>query len=227
MLDPERVNRSKALHDEEFERMNKAYRAGVIVAVPAALHHCREYQVSPPEWLVEAALHLLCDLLKRERSKNRGRSGGAIDRYRQDMVDFIRWDEVIALREHQQRSVRLMATYSTCPSSSEEDIYAEEAAKAAWLGCTLTRLYDCASETLERTEAFGSRDSIKRSYLTVERSSRHSLRAYRYCLFHALVVRMLGFEEDLGYGRHAKIRPWRSSQLPPERKPGRAKKRAA
>jgi hypothetical protein len=218
MLDPERARRVRVLHDFEFERLSKAYQAGVMVAVPAALCHCREHGIAPPAWVIEAALQMLCDLLKREKSTNRGRSGGAIARYRQDKIDFIRWNEVFALREEQQRSLELMEKYPTCPSPSLDPIYAEEVAKAAWLGRSLSRLYACASEALEKTEAFGSPDSIKRSYLQVERSNRRSLQAYRYCLFHALFVRMLGFEDDLGYGRHAKVAPWRTSTLGPERR---------
>lgn len=196
-------------HNEEYERMRKAYKAGVIVAVPAALHYCLEWGYGPPQWVLEAALEQLCDLLRREKSKKRGRSAGAVARYRQDMIDFMRWNEVIVLRDEQQRSIRLMKTYPTCPSPGQASIYVQEVAKAKWLGHTRTRLYECASEALEGTDAFGSPESIKRSCLAVNRNNRLSLAAFRYCQFHPLLVRMLGFEEDLGYSRCAKIAPWR------------------
>lgn len=223
MLDSVRSSAVQELHRQEFEQLRNAYEAGVIVAAPAALHYCLEWGVAPPQWVVEAALHELCDLLKREKSKRRGRAAGAIARYRQDMVDFMRWNQVVVLREEQQRSTRLMETYPTCPSQGQARIYAEEAAKAEWLGHTLTRVYECASEGLEGTDAFGSPESIKRSCRAVDRNNRRPLDAFRYCQFHPLFVRMLGFEDDLGYSRCAKIAPWRPRSSPRGRRSGRSR----
>src|SRR6266511_2008123 len=78
---------------EEFDRLElesfqNMVQAGVVVAVPAALHYCAEHEISAPAWLIKAALDLLCDLLKREKSTKRGRAAGAIARYRQDMIDM-------------------------------------------------------------------------------------------------------------------------------------------
>jgi hypothetical protein len=209
MLDSVRSSAVDRLNHEELERCRKAYEAGVTVAVPAALYHCLEYDVEPPRWLLKAALQEQCDLLRREKSKKRGRSVGGIARYRQDKVDFIRWDEVYTLREHQERSIQLMKEYPSCPSPGEAKLYAEEVAKAKWLGHTWKRLYECASEQLEATEAFGCPDSIKRSWLEVNRNNRHPHKRFRYCLFPRLFVDMLGFEDDLGYGHSAKVQPWR------------------
>jgi hypothetical protein len=99
------------LREEELERLKKALDAGVVLAVPAALHYCREHELQAPAWAIQAALDLLCDLLKRETSQNLGRSGGAVARHRQDLVDFIRWNEVEVLRENQERSIPLMSEY--------------------------------------------------------------------------------------------------------------------
>src|SRR5262249_46483840 len=145
----------------------------VVLAAPAALHYCLEHDIAPPRWVAEAALLLLCDLLKREKSKRRGRAGGSVARYRQDMIDFLRWNEVDVLRNEQQRSKRLMSEYPVCPAPRLKQTYDSEVEKAKWLGTSAKRLYECVSEVIEQTEAFGSAESIKRSYRQVQRNNRH------------------------------------------------------
>src|SRR5262249_25562918 len=111
MDDIERANRVAEFDRRELELLRKCYEAKVVLAAPAALHYCLEHDIAPPRWVAEAALLLLCDLLKREKSKRRGRAGGSVARYRQDMIDFLRWNEVDVLRNEQQRSKRLMSEY--------------------------------------------------------------------------------------------------------------------
>jgi hypothetical protein len=221
MLDQKRMNRISTFHDMELEKLQKAHESGVIIAVPAALHYCHEHDRVPPPWLIQAALDLLCDLLRREKSTKRGRSAGAVARYRQDMIDFVRWNEVTVLEENQQRSMELMSTYPTCPSPLEADIYTQEGAKAEWLGTSRSRLYHCVSEVLEKTDAFGSPESIKRSYLQVQRNERDPAKAFRYYLLPYPFLSKLGIEGDLGYGRHAKIQAWRTSPLCTYKRPAR------
>jgi hypothetical protein len=213
MRNEEQHSRVRVLHEMELERLQKARDAGVVIAVPAALDYCLEHDLAPPAWLIQAASDLLCDLLRREKSNKRGRSAGSVARYRQDMVDFVRWNEVEVLGEHQQRSIELMTTYPTCPSPSQSGIYAEEAVKAEWLGTSRSRIYQCVSEVLERTDAFGSPESIKRSCRQVRRNERNPAHAFRYYLLPHPFLQKLGIDSDLGYGRHAKIQAWRTSPL--------------
>lgn len=213
MSDPNQSSHATVFHEQELERLRKACEADVKIAVPAALDYCLEHGLAPPSWVVQAASTLLCDLLRREKSQKRGRSAGAVARYRQDMIDFLRWNEVEVLKEHQQRSIELLSRYPACPSPNQADIYAEEVAKAEWLGSSLSRIYDCVSEVLERTDAFGSPESIKRSYRQVQLSGRNSSHVFRYCLLPDPFLRKLGIDGDLGYGRHAKIAAWRQSPL--------------
>src|SRR5262245_41561974 len=76
------------------------------LATAAALHFCAKYYVCPPEWLVERALELICQLLKREKSSKRGRAAGAITRYQQDLWHLERWDAVKGIQYARQRSRR-------------------------------------------------------------------------------------------------------------------------
>ena len=220
MLESERRNRVRILDEMELESLKKARDAGVIIAVPAALDYCLEHGLPPPSWLVQAASDLLCDLLTREKSTKRGRSAGAVARYRQDMVDFLRWNEVEVVLENQQRSNELLTTYPTNPSPGQADIYAEEVAKAEWLGTSRSRIYQCVSEVLEKTDAFGGPESIKRSHRQVRRNERTPAQAFRYYQLPEPFLAKLGIDGDLGYGRYAKIRPWRTS-------PRRARKTSA
>lgn len=218
MTDSEECDYLSLFHASELDNLKKAHDAGVVIAVPAALDYCLENDLVPPSWLVQAAVELLCDLLKREKSTKRGRSAGAIARHRQDMIDLTRWDSVVRLQEDQQRSRKVMSTYPTCPSAAEAHIYAEEVAKAEWLGSLRWRIFQCASEMLERTEAFGSPESFKRSYRQVERCRHNPSLASRYYLLPEPFLAKLGIRGDLGYGRRAKIRPWRTSPLCAPRK---------
>lgn len=211
MLESERRNRVRILDEIELERLKKAHDAGVVIAVPAALDYCLEHGLPPPSWLVKAASDLLCDLLTREKSTRRGRSAGAVARYRQDMVDFLRWNEVEVLLENQQRSTELLTTYPTNPSPDQGDIYAEEVAKAEWLGTSRSRIYQCVSEVLEKTDAFGGPESIKRSHRQVQCAGRSPAQSSRYYLLPYRFLAKFGIDGDLGYGRYAKIRPWRTS----------------
>jgi hypothetical protein len=196
------------MNQRELELFRQMVDAGVLVGVPAALHFCIEHVVPAPGWLLGAAMTLLCDLLKREKSTQRGRARGAVARYRQDMVDFIRWNEVLVIREKQVLSAETVAAYSIRPGDPMYERFKEEVARHKWLGRSLSDAFECVSEMLERTDAHGSPDSIKRSYRQVERNHRHRTERYRYCLLHPLFLKMLGIEDDLGYGRGAKIAPW-------------------
>jgi hypothetical protein len=196
----------EAMDRRELEEFKNAVEAGVVVAVPAALYFCSEHGVSVPQWLAKAASELLCDLLKREKSTKRGRSGGAVARYRQDLIDMTRWNEVIVIREKQQQVRHEIEYYS----NSSMRMSSEQIARAGWLGRSLSRAFECVSDVFERTEAFGSPESIKRSYREVARNMGDPSQAQRYSIFHPLFLQMLGIDDDLGYGRRVKMMPWRT-----------------
>jgi hypothetical protein len=226
MSDPSRPNEAlEGIHRRELELFRRIVEAGVMIGVPAALHYCDEHKVNAPAWLVKAALHVLCDLLKREKSTKRGRAAGIVARHHQDMIDMMRWDEVCVLREKQALLHDSLSTYSKTSIASSR-LFQEELQRADWIGHSLSRIFECVSEILERTEAFGSAESIRRSYREVERNHRSSTKAYRYRVLHPLLLRMLGINDDLGYGRGAKLVPWRNKdgkkKLPVKRRARRA-----
>lgn len=226
MLDSATPSLIKDYHSAEVERLRKAYEEGVIVAVPAALHYCSENKIAPPPWVVEAALILLCDLLKRTKAKELGRANSPIARYCQNKIDFMRWDQVVSLREEQQRSIESIRDYPPCNSPLEREMYARESAKAEWLGHTLTRLFDCASEALVGTEAFAGREAIKKSYLAVDRYNRESVAPFKYCLFDPKLARLLGFG-SLGDGFSTRSAPWQRNRVQHRRRPRLSRKRSA
>ena len=200
-----------AFHRREMDLFERMVEADITLGVPAALHYCSEHGLPVPAWLVKAALDLLCDLLKREVSTKRGRSGGAVARYHQDMIDMTRWNEVCVLRENQHRAHESISMYKETSLASTSR-FAEEVARAKWLGRTLSRAFECASDVFERTEAFGSPESVKRSYRVVARDINHPVRAFRYHMLDPNFLQKVGIDPDLGYGRHGKIAPWRQQR---------------
>jgi hypothetical protein len=168
-----------ALHEHELARLETMAQSGVALAVPAALHYCVQHQLSPPPWLLPATTEMLCGLLKREKSTKRGRACGPVARYRQDMIDYARWDQVMVVREKQQeilKQVQKLRSLPTIPKS----ILDEQEKMLAWVGHTLNRAFECASMLLEGSEAFGSAEAMKRSYFQVRRNSKDSDRTLRY-----------------------------------------------
>jgi hypothetical protein len=208
----------RAIDEREMEIFRRMYEADVKLAIPAALYYCNEHEFAPPTWLVRAALEFLCDLLKRERSTKRGRSGGTVARYHQDTIDFVRWNEVTVIRDKQAESHRTVTDWADMwaahadTSAADRKYFQEYLDRDRWLGRSLKRAYECVAETLERTEAFGSPESVKRSYREVTQNLRKPREAVRYHILNMLFLRMVGIDGHLGYGHGAKIAPWRSSK---------------
>jgi hypothetical protein len=170
--------------------------SGVVVAIAAALHYCRQHRLHVPPWAVAAADELLCDLLRRERSNRRGRACGAVARHRQDMIDYARWDQVKDVRQRQieiaEQVEELRGLANVAPERLEE-----REKMLAWAGSTLNRAFECAAMILEGSEAYGSPDAIKRSYFQVERNSHDPGQALRYHMLDAEFLRMLGLKHEI------------------------------
>ena len=130
-------SRIDELNRERFEVYERMWRLGSLLGVPAALHHSIEYGCSPPPWVAEAALKLICDLLKREKSKKRGRAASVLARYRQDYIDHIRWNTVICLEEKQKPLHQSLIDYASLAGTK---LYQDEVKRAEWLG-TNSRSY--------------------------------------------------------------------------------------
>jgi hypothetical protein len=150
------------------------------LGVAAALDYCAEHDVPVPEWVAKGAAALLCDLLKREVSQKRGRSSGFVARYRQDMVDFIRWDTVKEVRDKQPElleEVKELQARNGIP----KHFLKEREKYLGWVGNTLDRAFECAAMILRDAGAAASINAVRKSYRLVIRGSgkRRTLRYYQ------------------------------------------------
>lgn len=186
------------LHASELACFEMMARSGVSVAVPAALHYCVEHQLNAPSWLLPAATDMHCSLLKREKSNKRGRSCGAVARYRQDMIDYARWDQIMVVRE-KQRDILEQAQGLRKLANVPKSLLGEHEKMLAWVGRSLNRAFECAAMLLEGSEAYGSPEAMKRSYFQVRRNSRDPSQAPRYHLLNRPILHKLGLEHDIGH----------------------------
>ena len=107
------------LHANELACLETMAQSGVQLVVPAALHYCIQHELTPPPWLLPTVTEMLCGLLKREKSTKRGRSCGAVARYRQDMIDYARWDQVMVVREKQKEILEQVQELRKPPRSQK------------------------------------------------------------------------------------------------------------
>ena len=207
MPEPRRPFRSLAeLDAQRLRYFEKMLEAGAMVAVPAALHYCEENQVAVPPWLLKATTELLCDLLKREKSVRRGRSCGSVARYRQDMIDFTRWDCVLEVRRYQVELKDCMAMLHDRPDIPA-NIRVDREKMHAWVGSTFDRAYECASMMLRGSQAFGSPEAMKRSYHQVKRNNSDPAQTMRYHLFDYSFSQRIGVTQPVGMLPAGKIVP--------------------
>ena len=175
--------RMTALDFEQLSILRGMAEAGSELAPAAALHYCAQYNVPAPHWLVQLASGAYCTQLNPATPKKRGRSAGAIERYHQDMVDLIRWDQTRQCRYNQKKSqsnvVLLRTHFQDLPLPIKESYLK----MAAWTGRDWLRAYECVSMMLRETPAFGGPDAIKASYCRVEQNHRHPTKKWRYFLF--------------------------------------------
>jgi hypothetical protein len=173
--------------DRELAVFEGMCRTGQQIAAAAALEFCAEHKLQTPQWVLESASTLLCDLLRREKSEKRGRSCGHVARHRQDRIDYDRWCAVTEIREKQtelKNYVRELHTRQGIPKAYLED----RENHLEWVGNSLERAFECASLLLGRTDSCGSPDAVKRSYLNVEANNRSG---EQFCRYHLLDYRFL------------------------------------
>jgi hypothetical protein len=185
-----------ALDKRELDYLKAMAQSDQPIAVPEALHYCVKHHANAPRWLLAAAVELLCDLMKREKSKRRGRSGGYIARYRQALIDLERFEEVRSVRQKQmdirEEVEKLRATPNVPPSIMEE-----RENMLAWVGGSLNRAFECAAMLLEGSQAYASPEAMKRSYFKVERNSRDPNKALRYHLLDPQFLRKIGIKYQI------------------------------
>jgi hypothetical protein len=141
------------------------------IAIARAMDYCATHQIHPPEWLVEAAALLMVDLLKREKSTQRGRTASCLARFRHEFWDMERWDAV-----QEVRRIRSMAKQDEYVLKANPKIkFSESRLKSHkkrkdWLK---RDNFECAAMLLKGRDANASPSAVRRSYTRVQRALAH------------------------------------------------------
>jgi len=165
-------------HKRRMQSLEHMFVNGIAIATSAAMEYCAKHDLTVPPWLKVATAKHLVDLLMKGASKQRGRSSNIVDRYRQDMNDYARWDEVTTVREKQKEILQEVEFLRAHADSLKPGLLEEREKTLAWAGRSLERAYQCASMLLRGTTAFGGPDAMKASYLKVTKACRNP--TYRY-----------------------------------------------
>ena len=204
------------LHQRRLDEMLLARAAHPAIAAAAALDYCVENRVTPPSWVVEDAALALRELLLREKPPVRGRAGGLVARYRQDQIDFERWDAVLQARENQKRVAERVRVLNEHPTfKAQRPRYLEHELKLlAWLGKDWNRAYEVAAMSLLGRDAFGGPDAVKVSYKRVQKRQKSGVDAGKYVRFHDEFLLKLGFEHVAWHRPGIKMLPIYNLTLP-------------
>ncbi len=181
--------------------------SGYSIAVPAALHLCQTWRAPVPEWLLEAGIELLCQLLRNEKSTQPGRHSTHVARARQDNIDGTRWSTVNWQREAQKDLAEQVESIRSDPEGVSAEWRDDRERLQDWLGTTLERAFECASMLLEGTEAFGSPDAIKASYFKVKRNLADPTKKFRYHYIDPQFLMRLGIKWEPFVRPGRKIEP--------------------
>ena len=170
------------------------FTCGVPIAIPAALYYCATHGLNAPRWLVVEAAKMLCAHLSWNVPKERGRSCGIINRYRQDAIDRARWEAVIEVRENRNYLREDIETPRGLRGHKARDILEETRKLLDWAGTNNDDAFECASLILADTPAHGKPDAIRRSYLRVEKNMRTPATAMRYRILETQFLRLVGVD---------------------------------
>lgn len=173
----------------------------------ACFHFCDEFNLEAPRWAVEERDRLNCIHGFRRSVPKRGRAASGFPRYRQDMIDFARLNEVeyvLGIQQELLDNIRLVESHPNLFSKAE---LAALRKKQAWFGTTKERAFEVACSFLERTPAMTTPDTIKKTYYRVQREMARS--PYRYVVVFPRLLKEWGLDEIL-YPTVTDnlIRPW-------------------
>jgi hypothetical protein len=121
-------------------------------------------------------------------------------RLRQDMIDYARWAEVDLVIEQRKCCRREIAELRALPKTPRELPQKREKLlkgmeiRLKRLGHTWDRAYECASENLKKTRAFGGRDAMETSYRKVKKRFDDPAQAMRYHQLDPRFLRKLGLK---------------------------------
>ncbi|MDB5550203.1 MAG: hypothetical protein JWL86_187 [Rhizobium sp.] len=204
---PRPTSRTLELYARELNRLRRVAEAGSELAPAAGMFFCATYDVAVPRWLVLHAARGYCMQVRPNRNKKRGRAAGPIDRYRQDLIDSARWEDVRDVRykqrEYLENALAMRSYKNVSPREREE---CEK--RLAWIGHDWDRAYECASMRLRGTPAFGGPDAMKKSYCRVEASNELPAQSWRYFLFDPDFLSSIGVQHPSRWGRSTKFEPF-------------------
>jgi hypothetical protein len=193
------------LHAERLECLRVTWHRELGVA--AALDYCAKHELEVPRWVVRETPGVLCNALSRLGSKKRGRSCNPVARYRQDMIDYERYDAVRDVRE-KQTELREVVDELRSRTKLPAQMLEEREKMLLWVGHTWLRAYECATMILAHTEAFGGPEAMKASYLEVRRNSRDPKQALRYYILDSSFLNGLGLSTHIDAPRRKKTVPY-------------------
>lgn len=192
-------NSIEELHDHQLD-CYKALPCRELGTI-AALDYCAQHGLTVPQWALGSAPVLMTSLLSGRSTKKRGRAGGIVERLRQDIIHFARYDTVREVREKQTEFYEEVVELKKLKNIPSE-VLAEKKKMLAWLGGSLQRAFECAAMILQNTIAFGSPEAMKRSYLEYRRSCGDPAQWLRFYQLSPDLVRRLGIYDDTGIAPH-------------------------
>jgi hypothetical protein len=178
------------LHETELDYLKRMIESGVVIAIPTAKHYCVAHGIDVPIWLTRISIELECASLRRDRRKRRGRTANPIARHRQDMRHFDRWSAVCEVREKQDE-IRVENEKLRKLPNVPPHLLKEREEMLNRVGSTLEDACRCASDLLAKKESFGCPETMKASYLRVERESRDPKKAMCYHLLDPQFIRKI------------------------------------
>jgi hypothetical protein len=199
------VDTLEAFHARELEWLQAMAHGGSELAPAAALLYCTKHKIAAPAWVMERASAGYCSALANNSPKKRGRSAGAIERYRQDLRDYARWEMLVTIREKQKEWAEEAALIRSRKGLPKQ-VLKEKEKQLARVGRTWDDAYECASKELHNTPAFGGPDAMKKSYRQVKQNNRKKSQPLRYHVFDLDFLHAIGIEHPTLWGRVRKSR---------------------
>jgi hypothetical protein len=182
-------------HQRGLDWLEVMFCGGSAIAIPAGVQYCAKHDLDVPRWLAKATATHYAELLRGDVPQKRGRSGNLIDRYRQDMNDYMRWDEVTTVRKMQIEVREELNFLNANPGKAPAGRIQDREKMHRWVGRSLERAFECASMLLAETPGFGGPDAMRLSYWKVEKAGRIQGQALRYHMLDSDFLLSIGISQ--------------------------------
>jgi hypothetical protein len=193
-------------NQRELNKLRMAAEAGIDLATGAALFFCGSHGVAIPLWVAQPGARGFCNQFDPNLLRKRGRSSGPIERFRQDMIELMRFDTVASARWRQQE-FREMSENLDCYDKLPRRFREHPRRMLAWYGRDWLRVYECASMILKDTPACGGTDAMKASYRRVKKNNSDPKESWRYFMFEPEFFEFIGVEHPSRWLKATKFVP--------------------